>query len=305
MEFNEFKERLWNLASDESVSVYEIETFLRNQFKQKHLPLVTSPISFENYCRCSLNKNDEIFNCVKRCSYNPIIKNIDLQRCNYSGQQVFYAAVPIEAEINCIGTSILEVTWEHISNYFLGYYFVTISRWITKRFLNVFVFPDLPNSEMISNGVDIQKLMNESDRIQNEDMPYGLSFLQYFRETFGIKDNKKVWYKISAAFYNCIMRLGKEENKNIDGIVYSSANTGKKGMNIALNKELIDTGVLHCDLVQMWMAKRNPKDPADIWFHPVSNKVVPNYDKSFVIELYPEFTQVFKNAPSLNIAAIV
>ncbi|MEJ7676313.1 MAG: hypothetical protein WKG06_00210 [Segetibacter sp.] len=303
MELNVFKEQLWNLASDESISIYEIETFLRNFFKQKPLPLVT--IAYENYCRCSLNNKNEIFNTVGRCSYNPFVNNIELQRCNYESQQVFYAAVPTQAQIKCTGTSIMEVTWEHISNYFLDYYFVTLSRWITKRPLKVFFFPDLQNQEIISEGVDIERDMMETEGMRKEDIPYYLSILKYFREVFGAKDSKGIWYRISAAFYNCIMRFGREENQNIDGMVYSSANTGKVGSNIVLNKELIDTGMLYCDYVQMWIARRNSTNPTDIWFFPVSDGVIPKPDGRFNIVIHPEFIEHFKNAPPLDISSIV
>src|SRR6185437_15455632 len=106
IEISELKERLWNLANDKSITVYEIEAFLRLFIKRKPLPLVE--IAFESYCRCSLNSKGEIFNTVSRCSYNPNLANIKLQRCNYENQQVFYAAVPVQAEIKCQGTAILE-----------------------------------------------------------------------------------------------------------------------------------------------------------------------------------------------------
>ena len=36
---------------------------------------------------------------------------------------------------------------------------------------------------------------------------------------------KRVWYRISSAFYNNIMRLDGNSGINIDGVVYPSANT--------------------------------------------------------------------------------
>ncbi len=302
IELNLLKEQLWNLASDKTISVFEIETFLRNFFKKKPLPLVN--IAYENYCRCSLNNKGEIFKSVARCSYNPYIDSIKLQRCNYEKQQVFYAAVPTQAQVKCTGTSIMEVTWEHISNHFLDYYFVTLSRWITKRLLKVFFFPDLKTEQSVEQGVDTERDMMESAGLSQQDIPYYLAVLKFFREVLGIKDDKEIWYRISAAFYNCIMRFSGDENRQIDGMVYSSANTGKVGTNIVLKKELIDNGTLYCDYVQMWIAKRNSSNPTDIWFHPVSDGVKPQTDGSFKIVLYPQFIEDFKNAPSLDTLAI-
>jgi hypothetical protein len=300
---DELKEKLWNLASDKNVAIYEIETFLRLFFKHKPLPL--GPSTYKNYCRCSLNNKGEIFTTVERCSYNPYKDKIGLQRCNYEGQQVFYAAVPTESEVKCHVTSMMEVSLEHISNHFLGYYFVTLSRWITTRPLRVFLFPDLERNEFINQGADFEKLMKETDGIKKEDISYYLEMLKYFREALGIKGDKEFWYRISAAFFNCIMRFGIEGNKDIDGIVYSSANTEKKGSNIALSKNLIDSHTLYCDLVQMWMIKKSSNDPQGISFFPVSNKVSPKADKTFTIEIHPQFIDEFRKAPPLDISAIV
>lgn len=303
IELNDLKERLWNLASDSSISVYEIETFLRNFFKRKPLPIVEIP--YESYCRCSLNSKGEIFKTVSRCSYNPNTDNIILQRCNYEKQQVFYAAVPVQAEIKCNGTAIMEATWEHISNYYLHYYFMTLSRWTTTRNLSVFFFPDLERINAIAKGVDIERDMRESIYVNQQDIPYYLSVLKLFREIFSIKDNKSIWYKVSSAFYNCIMRFGRDEQLAIDGMVYSSANTGKAGTNIVLDTELIKNKTIYCDYVQMWIGRRNSSDQTDIWMDPVSNGVTPNADEIFDIALGQEFIQKFKNAPPLDIGTIV
>lgn len=302
IDVHSLKEHLWNLASDESISIFEIETFLRNFFKRK--PLSHSEAVFEFYCRCSLNEKDQIFKSVDRCSYNPFISKIELQRCNYDEQQVFYAAVPVEAKINCVGTALLEVSWEHISNLFLDYYFVTLSRWRTTRNLKVFLFPDLQPEEAIAQGVNTEKDLRTSEKVNDEDIPYFLAVMKLFKEILGTKENKKVWYRISSAFYNCIMRFGKEENLMIDGMVYSSANSEKLGTNIVLNKELIDNDTLYCDYVRMYIARRNYSDPTDIWSHPVSDGVQPKADKTFEIKLYPEFIEKFKNAPPLDLSAI-
>jgi hypothetical protein len=249
IEISELKERLWNLASDKSITVYEIENFLRNFIKRKPLPLVE--IAFKSYCRCSLNSKGEIFKTVSRCSYNPNLDGIELQRCNYEKQQVFYAAVPVQSEIKCHGTAILETSWEHISNYYLDYYFMTLSRWTTRRNLSVFFFPDLERIHAKREGVDVEKDILESGEINPENVSYYLSVLKLFREIFGEKKDKDVWYKVSSAFYNCIMRFGKDNQLNLDGMVYSSANTQKIGANIVLETDLIKTDTIYCDYVQM------------------------------------------------------
>jgi len=285
------KERLWNLASDDNISVFEIETFLRTFLKRKPLP--TTEISFQNYCRCSLNHKGEIFTSVERCSYNPNIKSIGLQRCNYVEQQVFYASVPLQSGVKCHGTAILEVSIEHISSIFKEYYFLTLSRWITTRKLSAFYFPDLQMGGAISDRPNFDKLLYEHPDIDAADIPYFLSIFKFFSDIFSIKKDKKTWYRISSAFYNCIMRFGKDENKSIDGMIYSSSNSDKTGTNIVLNKELIDNETIYCDYVQMWIAQRNPSNPNDIWFEPASEGVFPMSDKTFEIKLYPKYIKHF------------
>lgn len=303
IEISELKERLWNLASDKSITVYEIETFLRNVIKRKPLPLVE--IAFESYCRCSLNSKEEIFKTVSRCSYNPNLDSIKLQRCNYEKQQVFYAAVPVQAEIKCHGTAILETSWEHIANHYLDYYFMTLSRWTTRRSLNVFFFPDLELIHAKREGVDVEKDMLETGGINPKDVSYYLSVLKLFREIFSEKKDKDIWYRVSSAFYNCIMRFGKENQINLDGMVYSSANTQKIGANIVLETGLIKTDTIYCDYVQMWIGRKNSNDPTDIWMEPVSDGVIPNSDGQFELSIWPKYLELFKNAPSLDIRAIV
>lgn len=147
--------------------------------------------------------------------------------------------------------------------------------------------------------------MLESGEINPKDVSYYLSVLTLFREIFGEKSDKDVWYKVSSAFYNCIMRFGKENQINLDGMVYSSANTQKIGANIVLETDLIKTDTIYCDYVQMWIGRKNPKDPTDIWMEPVSNGVIPDKDEQFELVIFPKYLELFKNAPSLDIGAIV
>lgn len=303
IDLSNLKEKLWNLASDETISVFEIETFIRTFLNRKPLPLIS--IAYQSYCRCSLNEKGEIFSTVNRCSYNPNADKVKLQRCNYEHQQVFYAAVPKDAEVKCSGTAILEVSWEHISNLMLEYYFVTLSRWTTKRNLNVFFFPDITDTETDSIGVKIERDLMNATGIDQQQIPYYQDVLNLFREILSAKQDKRIWYRISSAFYNCIMRFTRDQGQQIDGMIYSSANTERLGTNIVLNKAIIDSNVMSCDYVQMWMARRNPSNPKDIWYFPVSDGVEPNVNGTFEIRLYPQHVNDFNNSPPLDISAIV
>lgn len=293
-EGNLFKEHLLNLALDKSVTVFEIETFLYFFFKDKPLPI--SKIAFANYCRCSINQPKEMFTTVGRCSYNPDVKKINLQRCNYPGQQVFYASVPLKAKVKAHQTAILEVSLSHLLDTCEKYYFLTLSEWITERELNIFYFPDVELGGAVTDKPDYQKLLYEHPHIIDKDVPFILEVFQFFNDILCRLDNKEAYYRISSAFYNCIMRLAKDSQMLIDGMVYSSSNSKKLGTNIVLNKQVIDDGILKCHLVQMAIAERNPHDSKDIWFHKASDEVHINSDNTFGIQLYEKFSKIFEES---------
>jgi hypothetical protein len=59
---------------------------------------------------------------------------------------------------------------------------------------------------------------------------------------------------------------------NYDGIMYPSANTGGQGINIALKKELVDTGILQFELAMMHSIQRLPNDEKHLNVMPASRE---------------------------------
>src|SRR6266568_1782058 len=96
MNFNDFKNLLHQLAQKEENNLREIQALITKYFKNKAISHLESIQQF--VVRCSLNKPGEVFRNISRCSYNPNIKNIPLQRCNYSEQQVFYCSMPTDTD---------------------------------------------------------------------------------------------------------------------------------------------------------------------------------------------------------------
>ena len=113
MSVEEFKERLWILASDFSISVYEIENFMRYHLKKNRFAVIGWKY-FNFYCRASINDGNTLFTTVDRCSFNPNTDDIVLQRCNYEKQQVFYASVPMDSKVACSATAHSEVAFERL-----------------------------------------------------------------------------------------------------------------------------------------------------------------------------------------------
>lgn len=243
MSVKEFSERLWIMACDLSISEYEIENFIRYHLRKNKF-VVLSWEYFNLYCRASINDGSTLFTNVDRCSFNPNLDSIALQRCNYERQQVFYASIPMDSEVTCSATAQSEVSFEQLAkNHAIKWHYITLSQWKPERPLNLFVFPLAKRS--IEQNRDFQKGLAEwsneirkliPDKIEAEKYT---SLLKYFSDVFCKDDNQKGnWYRISAPFYNCLMRFSREDSLNIDGVVYPSANTNSGGTNIVLNKEL-------------------------------------------------------------------
>ena len=306
MTVEEFKERLWIMACDHSISIYEIENFIRYHFKQNRF-LVIGWKYFNLYCRASINDESILFTNVDRCSFNPNIDNIVLQRCNYAKQQVFYAAVPMDSEVACSATAQSEVAFERlVKKHTIKWHYITLSQWKPERPLNLFVFPlskrSLEQNRDFQKGLrdwnnEIQKLVPNKN-VAEKYTPV----LKYFSDVFcKNEDQKENWYRISAAFYNCLMRFSKEDNLNIDGIVYPSANTDSGGTNIVLNKELCTDKVLKCVYVQTALFLRDLKDPNSVTFLPASDGIIPdkmgNFKFNTILRVNPNGTL---NSEKLN-----
>jgi hypothetical protein len=286
MNVEEFKERLWTMACDFSISVYEIENFIRYQLKKNRFVVIGWKY-FNLYCRASINDGDILFTTVDRCSFNPKADNIVLQRCNYEKQQVFYAAVPMDSEVACSATAQSEVAFERlVKKHGIMWHYITLSQWKPERPLNLFVFPlskrSLEQNRDFQKGLEdwnnkIKNLVSDKDAVEKY-----TSLLQYFSDVFCKDDDcKENWYRISAAFYNCLMRFSREDKLDIDGIVYPSTNTDSGGTNIVLNKELYTDRVIKCVYVQTTLFLRDQKDPQKITFIPASNGVIPDSSGNF------------------------
>lgn len=94
---NQVRNLLLAMANDKRVSPEFIQNFINKLLLYKPIPTIVFKFSF--VVRCSPNNIGlgEVFQNVSRCSYNPKIDYIPLQRCNYPKQQVFYAAVTSDA----------------------------------------------------------------------------------------------------------------------------------------------------------------------------------------------------------------
>lgn len=289
MDVKTFSDELLKMASNTELPIEQIENYISEFYKTKPLPIAN--YMFDSVTRCSINEPNEIFKNTNRCSYNPFVKNIPLLRCNYKEQQVFYAAVPTTSiTLGASTTAILETTMEHIRNHDIKKYHVTLSRWNIVKPIPLYIFPF--SKKCIQRNVDFQVANENYNRVfadtfgsQNtEAVKYFKDSLEFMSDVFCESENKSIYYRISAAFYNCLTKFARNKNIPICGVMYPSANTMAHGINVVLQKELLDLGILKCDYVQMYASQRSPTNPMNIEFHPVSEGQIPDENGNFTFE---------------------
>ena len=271
MTFNDFKNGVITLAEDESIELKQIESFVTNHFKDKAIPQLQSIQTF--VVRCSMNNPGEVFKNISRCSYNPNIDDIKLQRCNYPKQQVFYCSMFSDTDLASTSlTCIVETAWEHIEDLNTSRTYCTLSRWQNIRPLNLWV---LPFSEVSAEkNRDIKRIKETMDKFITEKHNYLelRTSLEFMSEVFSERENKRVYYRISAAFFNALLFFESFMSQNYDGLIYPSANTEGAGINLVLKKELIDNRTLRGDVAVMYSIQRSPSNPKHLNAGPASNE---------------------------------
>lgn len=116
---------------------------------------------------------------------------------------------------------------------------------------------------------------------QTETINYFRDCLEYISDMYMAEENKHICYRISSAFFNFIMEASSKGNYGIVGLMYPSANTRAAGINIALQKDVVDRGIIKCDLVSMFCLQRTPNNPKDVTFPFVSDSVKPDEHGNF------------------------
>jgi hypothetical protein len=277
----EMKALLLKMAADKSIPVEAIEKEITEFIRGKPiLPFRDFPFAF--VVRCSPNNGvkdgSEIFNHVNRCSYHPIAEKVEMGRCNYEKQQVFYAAVTSDVDgLSASSLAIIEGGWRYIKNKRIQRYYFTLSRWRTNRILKVFALPfakrsHRKNRDFKTMNRDYIRLLRKACKDYWADYRELKTFMMFMSNVFCKRTRGNYYYRISSAFTNSILKYAPE----MDGIIYPSAQTRAEGMNIVLRKDLIDNGTLKCDYVTMMAMQRDPSNPKHIVFPKASPDTIPD-----------------------------
>jgi hypothetical protein len=313
-DFNANKEVLLKMADDKSTSPKDIEYFFNQFFTHVRPLLPITPIKFNFLLRCSKNddgienpKSDRIvFNNIKQCSYPPDEHKdkISLQRCNYKGQQVFYASAPeiiiptTEKDSTLMAyTALCETVWDDMCNTEINRGYATFSKWKVQRELWILALPFSQEACNKNPGLAKAREIFENklkDICLGNDIKF--TFFRDFHEflscLFHSNDNKDSSYKITSAFFNTLITFpmerhpnfkknGEPKNCSVDGLLYPSASTGALGNNICLKKELLDNKIVTGEEVEMYSFRKYPNSLKESNIISASNRVVPDVNGNF------------------------
>lgn len=271
MTFDDFKNCLISLAEDRNIELRQIQAFVTKYFKNKVIPHLQSLQT--HVFRCSMNQPGEVFRNISRCSYNPNIDGIKLQRCNYPRQQVFYCSMYSDTDLASTSlTCVVETAWEHVEDLNISRAYCTLSRWRNIRPLNLWILPFSQVST--SKNRDMKRIKDTMDKFIREKNNYSelTRSLEFMSEVFSERKNKPLYYKISSSFYNSLLYYEKFMNRSYDGLMYPFANTEGAGINLVLKKELIDKKTLQGEVAMMYSIQRLPNNPRHLNAGPASNE---------------------------------
>lgn len=193
------------------------------------------------------NKKNVLFSKITDISYNGTNpKAISEGRFNQRGEAVFYASLPVENDAAksslaaCLETC-KGLTSERNPVKLKDF---TIGRWkIIKPFYVInFCFDDEHLKGNPSLKRQTEEYINLLRKCLNEESSnFILEFLTYFSELSGRKSEEKYeYYILIAMFYAIRIYYEKKLDINILGLIYPSAMTEKKGLNIVLTTEAVD-----------------------------------------------------------------
>jgi|GEM_PF-3167550 len=211
---------------------------LINRFQLSHVLCVWIPKNTMIF-RARPNENDEEFTSVDQISY--LKEPVKFGRAHRPGSPMFYGSIASpekEDGFDCIATIIAE-SMAIFRNKFPveSEKKLTIGRWSTND--DLCVIGMIFNKTFLENNIYFRDLKNDYLTFldQHRNNPFQIEFLNFisdeFMKTSIDSDND---YKLSAAFVEAMLK-GKYE---LDGIIYPSARTEGKYLDIALTPKCVN-----------------------------------------------------------------
>lgn len=274
--FSEYKNKFEKLLTDTTISETEFQSSIEDLIFEA--PIAAIELTHTPFLiRTSLLEKNETCINVSRCSYVPdsIKYKIPLQRCNFKEQQVFYASIPGGMKNFSDGAqpALLETLMQKITDDpTFDAREIAASRWQIKQQPLFWSLPHFTDS--IKNNENFKFLFTDFDnflKVNSSSQDHYGNFTQklnYLSELFCRNYNRERTYKVTATYYNQVMKTFEPFNKPYDALIYPSANTKGEGMNIVLTKDYVENKNIYCDIVVLYKINRNPIDDKNIQFIP-------------------------------------
>lgn len=207
-----------------------LEIFLNMTFPIYIVPIVKNKSKIYR-TRQNINGN---FSSFSELSFPPSEFVLDFGRINKPFQSVFYASDSWETTVT-----------ELMPNWFFDkiagdIITLTTASWEIIENLNVVIIPDFNNKGMD----EFNKVANYNEISDEQLMLLGFINQLFYENSFY---NKRI-YKITSAFCNAIKFFFKNKNKQIDGILYTSAQN-RESWNVALEPHTIVKKMIKFDNV--------------------------------------------------------
>ncbi|NCD72342.1 hypothetical protein [Mucilaginibacter agri] len=220
------------------------------------VPLLVNELSEISIMRSRKNMNGEIFSNQQEISYNiekPEV--IGLGRFNRIGEPLFYGSLPTESKeennvLSCVLEGCKELSDKHNP---IGIQDVTVGKWkITTplQVINLCVddFHLQSNPEFKQT---INKFLNEIESCFSEKAGRWLVEFYKYISLLNRTEGDNLYYLSVAMFTAMKLYYRRIVGVEINGIMYTSAMTEGKGLNIVLSRKSIDN-CLTLDIVVMY-----------------------------------------------------
>lgn len=174
----------------------------------------------------------------QRLSYNPNLKMNKIGRANLENQPVFYGCLQTEVlkGYECSGFELLPLI-----NVGFNKHQIVFGKWVLTTHTDFVLIGGRASLKhnckaSINRNGNFAKQLKYNNRVSKALKIIDTFICKEFNKT--VKENEPWNYKISAAYSNILRESGR------CGIIYPSVKTSGAGLNIAIFKESVDTGLI-------------------------------------------------------------
>ena len=206
----------------------------------KNAPIIS--LKIEKGTRIFRSVKGYVPSTISDLSYNPDQASSQLNRANWSGKSIFYAALPdLKNDVEPADISALEImrSLDNGSNISSDTYY--IGEWVFDQEAEFIVIGNQNSFKKISQI--IENRLTRLDKFFNSQPDYRLQFTEiddFISNQYCqlVSDEEKWRYKFSATYAEMLKRSGMK------GLVYPSVQANGHGHNIAIYPEFVDNGTI-------------------------------------------------------------